>query len=172
MSGNLELIKSLDGATVTLDAQEFGKGLITTTLEQTLEFTKGDTDLILTMPDFIQARTNISKIKKWHTKLWRTGYDAFSELDTGKTDMGTEVAVVSHGNIVLNSPERLEQAYRGNYMYLAELTDKEFTDLLKGKLPNGEETTIIHYDNLEREYKNLPKNYSVILDKDILDTDR
>lgn len=123
-----------------------------------------------------------------NNKIWSNNLTALSEEDVGKTRQGNMVWVVTHGaGIILNSPYRIEQAYkpgqRGDLSELSYLSDKEMFDLLDGKLPDGSEIPVYSYDEFKRGIRalsftstsdgknhaieDLTMRYAVVLDFDM-----
>jgi hypothetical protein len=90
---------------------------------------------------------------------------ALSEEDVGRTAQGKPVVAVVHGAGILTSPERIQQAYDTGLINTgaAKLTEKEFRELLEGKLPDGSEMPIFSFDDFMKE-ASLPMRYAIIMD--------
>ncbi len=143
------------------------KGLligIPVALKEALDYA-GETGIVATMPELIKAKI---KANKSH-KFWQKWYTVQTEEDIGIDKKGTYVArgkpvlLVVHGGGLL-TPTRIEQAYdEGLINNSAKYAEKEFNELLEGKLPTGDVIKICTLDEIKRGIE-LPRRHAIALD--------
>ncbi|MBU0470744.1 MAG: hypothetical protein KKA62_03960 [Nanoarchaeota archaeon] len=141
-----------------LRGQVFYDDKLPIALQQALDYATGE-GIVATMPELIAARV---KTNKYH-KFWKDWYTVLSEENIGIDESGKPVLVTVHGGGIL-MPKRINQAYEeglinGSAKYIPE----EFSDLLKGKLPDGNSIQLYSLDDLKRGISSLPRRYGVVM---------
>ena len=133
-------------------------------LEQTLNYAGSD-GYVATMPEFIAAKI---KAPKTHD-FWKNWYTVHTEENIGIdregifVKRGEPVLVIVNGGGIL-TPDRIRQAYsEGLVGNSAKYTDKEFNDLLEGRLPDGSSIELHRLDDIKRGVPNLGHRFGVVM---------
>jgi hypothetical protein len=156
----LPVFSSLEVDTLLDHGQSFYGGTTLKALDTAHEGV-GENGLIATLAEFAQART---KAPNGH-RFWNNWYNGLSELDVGTSPSGNPVVVLAHLGI-LSVPSRLRQAYNEKQIDgAAPYSEKEFHELLNGKLPDGSEINVVQFSEFLRNGSgNLPRRYAVVMD--------
>ncbi|MBI4447412.1 hypothetical protein HY643_00375 [Candidatus Woesearchaeota archaeon] len=127
-------------------------------LRQALDYA-GKDGFVASMPEMIAAKV---KVDKSH-EFWQKWYAFYSEEDMGIDKKGLfgkkgeAVLVVVHGGGIL-TPDRIEKAYaEGLVDSSAKYRNKEWGNLLEGRLPNGEAINLYSLDDLKKETPKISK---------------
>ncbi len=130
----------------------------------------GDDGFVASMPQLLQARTNAP----YDNIIWNTWFTSNSEESVVTTPQGNHVVVAVHGGGIYASPERFERTYRASVnrsspegftgQYAGKITEREASDVLNGKLPDGSEIPVFQFDEFKRGVADLPLRYAVVLD--------
>ena len=117
---------------------------------------------IATLPYLIAGKATADR----NNYLWDNWFTALSEEYVVVDKKGTSQVVVLHGGGIL-TPERIQRAYDDGLTLqnAAKLDNLEVSDLLKGKLPNGESIQIYTVDDIKNG--RIPKpfgKYGIMLD--------
>ena len=142
---------------------------IPTALRRALQYA-GDDGFVASMPALLHARTNAS----YDNIIWNTWFTANSEESVVTTPRGNRVVVAVHGGGIFASPERFERSYHADLnrsnsegitgQTAAKITEHEAHDVLEGKLPDGSEIPVYHFNEFKQGVADLPMRYGVILD--------
>ncbi|MBD3361261.1 hypothetical protein GF358_00555 [Candidatus Woesearchaeota archaeon] len=130
-------------------------------LEKAQKYAGGDGH-VMSLPELADARILAGK----KDYVWNNWFTLATEEDKGKTKQGNPVYVVAHGKGILTNPDRIRQAYehkQGLTSGAARLTETEFNNLLKGKLPDKTEIPVFSYVDFIKQTE-LPLTYAVVLD--------
>jgi len=132
-------------------------------LAQALEYAtpKG---YVATLPELIA-----SKIKSGKTHdFWQEAYDVQTEESIGIYNKGLfykknkPVLVIVNGGGIL-TPKRIETAYTDGLINgYVKYTQKEFNDLINGKLPDNTEIQLYTFEEIKKGISNLPHQFGVI----------
>ncbi len=138
---------------------------LATALEEA-EQTIGSEGVIASLPFFLAAK---SVADKGSHDVWKRWYSVQSEENVGISPYtGGRVVIVVHGGGILTS-QRIFQAYKEGLtpQRAAKYTEKEFSDLWYGNLPNGEKIPMYVMQDLEQGNISDPfGHYGVIVDFD------
>jgi len=125
-------------------------------LEKTLQYGNA-----LTMPELIKERCAADK----NSVAW-SWYDTHTEENVGVdrkglcVPKGEGVVVIVHGGGLL-TPARIRQGYsEGLFDYAVRYTEKEFSDLLEGRLPTGERISMYKVEELDGV---MERRYGVVV---------
>jgi hypothetical protein len=122
--------------------------------------------MIATLPALIAGKASADK----RSYLWKNWFAALSEEHVGidkeglHVPRGQPIVITLHGQGIL-TPERIEQAYEeGLTDYgAAVLTNDEFSELLHGRLPNGNTIDLHSYLDIQRENPGPFSQYGVVM---------
>ncbi len=141
-------------------------------LRRALEYA-GDDGFVASMPQLLHARANAS----YDNTIWNTWFTSNSEESVVKTPQGQRVIVAVHGGGIFTSPERFEKTYRASVnrsssegftgQYAGKISEREASDVLEGKLPDGTEIPVYSFDEFKKGIGDLPWRYAVVLDFEI-----
>lgn len=130
----------------------------------------GDDGFVASMPQLLHARCNA----EYDNIIWNTWFTANSEENIVTTPAGNTVVLTVHGGGVFADPGRFERSLRADLrrdnregltaQYAARLTEKESQDLLRGRLPGGDEIPVYTFHDIKQGIKGLPMQYGVSLD--------
>ncbi|MFA6073161.1 MAG: hypothetical protein WC758_03545 [Candidatus Woesearchaeota archaeon] len=133
-------------------------------LSQVLEYATSD-GYVATMPELIVAKI---KADKSHD-FWQKWYSVHTEENIGIDKKGKfyskdePVLVVVNGGGIL-TPDRINQAYtEGLIGNSAKYTDKEFDDLLDGKLPDNTSIQLYRFEEIKKGITSLPHRFGVVM---------
>jgi hypothetical protein len=135
-------------------------------LQKTLDYV-GQDGVVASMPYLIGgmsvAPSNNFLRQRWHTALTEenAGIDTKGILRRGKP-----IVIAVHGGGIL-TPERIKKAYNEGLtpQNAAKFTESEWSDLLEGKLPDGESIQIYSVDDVKNGRISEPfGRYGVVLD--------
>jgi len=121
-------------------------------LEQALGYATNE-GIVASMPYLIAGKSKAAK----ENYLWKNWFTALSEENAGIDKKGIlgkkgqELVITVHDGGLLNK-ERIMQAYNEGLtpQNAAKYKQKEFNDLLKGVLPNGENIELYTIDDIKR----------------------
>jgi hypothetical protein len=125
---------------------------------------------VASLPQLIRKRIDLNHRGFCIEELRTRGYSAFSEENIGQTPQGNSILVLVHGGGILSTPERIKNCTLERIREYEKLhprfayTEKEFQDLLKGKIQD-EEIPMIQFDDFI-ESSDLPIRYGIIMDLD------
>ncbi len=138
-------------------------------LRRALEYA-GDDGFVASMPQLLHARANAS----YDNIIWNTWFTSNSEESVATTSQGLRVVVAVHGGGIYASPERFEKTYRSSTcrsssegftgQYAGKISEREASDVLDGKLPDGTEIPVFSFDEFKRGVADLPLRYAVVMD--------
>ena len=122
--------------------------------------------IVASAPEFIAAKT---KTEKTHD-FWKNWYTVHTEENIGIDKKGRfytknkPVLVVVHGGGIL-TPERIEQAYtEGLVDHSAKYTQKEFDELLEGKITGTSSTLpLFRLEEIKVGISSLPHRFGIIM---------
>ncbi len=156
-------------ANIKMQAAIFFEPHIPTALRRALHYA-GDDGFVASMPALLYARTNAS----YDNIIWNTWFTSNSEESVVTTKQGNRVVVAIHGGGIFASPERFERSFHADLnrsnsegitgQDAAKITQHEARDVLNGKLPDGSEIPVFHFDEFKRGVAGLPMRYAVVLD--------
>jgi hypothetical protein len=135
-------------------------------LQKTLDYV-GQDGVVASMPYLIGgmsvAQSGNYLRQRWHTALTEenAGIDTKGILRRGKP-----IVIAVHGGGIL-TPERIKKAYNEGLtpQNAAKFTESEWSDLLEGKLPDGEGIQIYNVDDVKNGRISEPfGRYGVVLD--------
>ena len=165
-TGKFSIDAILSGKTFFSDIKN-SEGLYVGVSAALREATKysGAEGIVVSTPELIAAKI---KAEKTHD-FWQKWYTVHTEenIDIDKkgslVKKGKPVLLVVHGGGLL-TPGRIDQAYtEGLINSSARYTEKEFDDLLIGKLPNGKSIRICTIDEIKKGVSNLPHQFGVVM---------
>ena len=117
---------------------------------------------IASLPEIFHARV-MSLENSFVCTNWFT---AMSEEIVGTTQSGSKLLVVEHGGGIFSTHERIRKIERRGLINGAgRLSQRDFNNLLNGKLPDGKEIPVYSYADFI-DQGNLPRKYGIILDFD------
>lgn len=141
----------------------------TLALRQALRYA-GEDGFVASLPQLLHARTHAP----YDNIIWNTWFTANSEESVLSTPQGNSVLVAVHGGGIFAKPERIERTLRADMnrfnaegltgQYAAKITEREASDLLRGRLPDGTEIPIYPFAEFREGIANLPMRYGVALD--------
>jgi hypothetical protein len=132
-------------------------------LEQALGYATNE-GIVASMPYLIAGKSKAAK----ENYLWKNWFTALSEENAGIDKKGIlgkkgqELVITVHDGGLLNK-ERIMQAYNEGLtpQNAAKYKQKEFNDLLKGVLPNGENIELYTIDDIKRRIPEPFGRYAV-----------
>ena len=149
------------------NGNEFYNTNLPTALEEAIN-SIGKNGVIASMPYLIAGKAQADK----ENYLWKSWFTALSEENIGVdkegrfVESGKPVVVTVHGGGILTS-DRIQKAYDEGLteQRAAKLTEDEFSNLLNGTLPNGENINIYTIDDVQNNnISHLFGKYAVVLD--------
>ena len=130
----------------------------------------GDDGFVASLPQLLHARAKAP----YDNIIWNTWFSANTEETVCKTPAGHHVMVTVHGGGLFASPERFETVYRANVNrsntagytgeYAAKISPQEASDVLNGRLPDGDEIPVYPFREFERGISDQPRRYAVVMD--------
>lgn len=154
---------------IKMEARIFFDSHMPNALRQALNYTRED-GFVASMPQLMHARANAS----YDNIIWNTWFTSCTEESVVATPQGNRVVVVVHGGGIFSSPERFERSLYADLdhlnpegltgQYAAKITKQEAHNILKGKLPNGNEIPVFSFDEFKRGVAGLLMRYGIILD--------
>jgi len=133
-------------------------------LREALDFA-GEDGYVATMPELIAAKLKADN----NHDFWKKWYAVHTEEDIGIDtkgrfySRGDPVLVVVNGGGIL-TPDRIMRAYNeGLISNSARYEQREFDDLLDGKLPNGDDLTLYRFEEIRDGVSNLPHRFGVVM---------
>ena len=132
-----------------------------------------DDGFVASMPQLLHARANAD----YGNILWNTWFTSNSEESQVNTPQGNEALVTVHGGGIFASPERFRKLYHSSTdrdfetaytgLFAGKITEKEASDVLAGKLPDGSEIPVYAFAEFKRGIADLPRRYAVVMDFDM-----
>ncbi|RLE38357.1 hypothetical protein DRJ17_04225 [Candidatus Woesearchaeota archaeon] len=132
-------------------------------LQQALDFA-GPNGYVATMPELIAAKL---KVDESHD-FWQNWYTVHTEENIGIDSKGRfysrgePVLVVVNGGGIL-TPERIMRAYDEGSISSAKYHQREFDDLLDGKLPDGTSIELYRFREIKKGISNLPHRFGIVM---------
>jgi hypothetical protein len=123
--------------------------------------------IVVTMPELIAAKVKAAKTHDF----WKNWYSVQTEENIGLDKKGKyykkndPVLVIVNGGGIL-TPDRIDKAYadkNGMIDGSAKYDDKEFDNLLDGKLPDNTSIQIYRFDEIKKGIKSLPHKFGVVM---------
>jgi hypothetical protein len=130
----------------------------------------GKDGFLASMPQLLHARVNTD----YDNIIWNTWFTTNSEESVVKTPQGNNVVVTVHGGGIFTTPERFLKLYHASVdraselgftgMFAGKITDKEASELVTGRLPDGTEIPVFSFDEFKQGVTGLPRHYAVVTD--------
>ncbi|MDE0037292.1 MAG: hypothetical protein OXU77_06975 [Gammaproteobacteria bacterium] len=130
----------------------------------------GSDGFVASLPQLLHARLGAS----FDNIIWNTWFTANSEECVARTPQGNWVLVVVHGGGIFATPERIRTLYHASVdrnselgftgLFAGRISDKENSDLVDGRLPDGRQIPIYAFGDFERGIADLPREYAVVMD--------
>ena len=138
-------------------------------MRRALEYA-GEDGFVASMPQLLRARANAP----YDNIVWNTWFSANSEESVTRTPHGHAVMIAIHGGGIFSSPERFERVYRADVdhsnsegytgEYAAKISQREASDVLEGKLPDGSEIPVYPFGEFKQGVAGLPRRYAVVME--------
>ncbi len=154
---------------MNMEAAIFYESYLPDALRRALDYA-GDDGFVASMPALLHARTKAP----YDNIIWNTWFNPNSEENVITTKQGNHVVVTVHGGGIFASPERFEKLFRANTnrfsevsftgLFAGKVTEREASDLLDGKLPDGTEIPVFSFDEFKQGDASLPRHYAVVMD--------
>ena len=137
-------------------------------LRQAIEYA-GDDGFVASMPQLLLARANAD----YDNEIWNNWFfTSNSEESVVTTSQGNRVVVTVHGGGIFATPERFRKLYHSNVsrhckggftgLFAAKISDREASDVVDGKLPDGTELPVFSFDEFRRGVRDLPRKLSAV----------
>jgi len=133
-------------------------------LKESLEYV-GSNGYLGTMPELIAAKLKADN----HHDFWQRWYSVHTEENIGIDKKGRfynpnePVLVLVNGGGIL-TPERIFKAYENGLVdNSARYEQREFDDLLEGKLPDGTAIELYPFDDIKKGISDLPHRFGVVM---------
>ena len=156
-------------ADVTMEAAIIYDSYLPEALRRAAEYA-GDDGFVASIPQLLHARANAS----YDNVIWNPWFTSNSEESVAKTPQGKRVVVVVHGGGIFASPERFRKLFHASVsrsckvgftgLFAAKIAEREASDVLEGKLPDGTEIPVFVFDEFKRGIADLPRRYAVVMD--------
>ena len=156
-------------ADIRMEAEIFFEPHIPHALRRALEYAGRD-GFVASMPQLLCARTHAD----YDNIIWNTWFTSYSEESVVATPQGNHVVVAIHGGGLFASPERFERVYSASVdrsnpdgftgQYAGKISPQEARDLLRGRMPDGNEVPIYPFQEFKQGIAQLPMRYGVVLD--------
>ena len=156
-------------ADIRMEAEIFFEPHIPHALRRALEYAGRD-GFVASMPQLLCARTHAD----YDNIIWNTWFTSYSEESVVATPQGKHVVVAIHGGGLFASPERFERVYSASVdrsnpdgftgQYAGKISPQEARDLLRGRMPDGNEVPIYPFQEFKQGIAQLPMRYGVVLD--------
>jgi len=156
-------------ADIKMEAAIVFEPFLPNALQRALDYA-GEDGFVASMPQLLHARVNAD----YDNIIWNTWFTSNSEESVVTTAQGIRVIVAVHGGGIYASPQRFEKTFRASVsrsspegftgQYAGKISEREATDVLNGKLPDGSEIPVYPFDEFKRGIADLPMRYGVILD--------
>ena len=156
-------------ADIRMEAEIFFEPHIPHALRRALEYA-GKDGFVASMPQLLCARTHAD----YDNIIWNTWFTSYSEESVVATPQGNHVVVAIHGGGLFASPERFERVYSASVdrsnpdgftgQYAGKISPQEARDLLRGRMPDGNEVPIYPFQEFKQGIAQLPMRYGVVLD--------
>ena len=146
-----------------LNGSEFYNTKLNIALQETEDYA-GEEGIVVSMPELIAAKIKADKTHKFWNKYYTVQSEENIGIDVnGKIlDRGESALVVVHGGGILTS-ERIGRAYdEGLIGGSAKYTQEEFSNLLRGELPDGNSIRLYSIDDLKRSSP-IERKYGVVI---------
>ncbi len=155
-----------------MEAAIFSDSYLPNALRRAVDYA-GDDGFVASLPQLLHARTNAA----FDNIIWNTWFNPNSEENIVTTPQGNCVLVSVHGGGVFASADRFEKLFRANTsrfcetgftgLFAGKITEREASDILLGKFPDGREIPVYAFDEFNRGVADLPRRYAVVMDFDM-----
>jgi len=156
-------------ADMQMEAEIIFEPHVPTAFRRALDYA-GDDGFVASMAQLLHARANAD----YDNIIWNTWFTSNTEESVIKTPQGNHVVACVHGGGIFSSPERFEKVYRSSVdrsdadgftgQYAGKISQKEASDVLEGRLPDGTQIPMYPFDEFKKGVTNLPIRYGIILD--------
>mgnify|MGYP001197462400 CR=1 FL=1 len=161
VGSNLDLNFTIDDI---LKGKTFYDDKLGIALQQAFDYA-GTNPIIATMPELITAKLKADE----NHDFWQEWYSVHTEENIGIDKVGRfytrnePVLVIVNGGGIL-TPNRIKQAYDEELINgSAKYTDKEFDDLLDGKLPDGTPIQLYKFEDIKNGVSSLPHRSGIVM---------
>ena len=133
----------------------------------------GEDGFVASLPQLLHARATAD----YDNIIWNTWFTSYSEESVVRTPQGNHVIVAIHGGGIYATPERFEKMFYATPdqdsdhghtpQHAGKISAQEVRDLLDGRMPDGKEIPLYHFEEFKQGISDLPIRYGVILDFEI-----
>ncbi len=156
-------------ADVAMEAAIIFDSYLPDALRRAVEYA-GDDGFVASMPQLLHARADAA----YDNIIWNPWFTANSEECVAKTARGHRVVVAVHGGGIFASAERFRKLFHASVsrtceigftgLFAGKIAEREASDVLEGKLPDGAEIPVFPFDEFKRGVADLPWRYAVVMD--------